>query len=132
MIKPFAIVILFLVSSCDVHDDRLRIVNQLDKVICFDYEVDTILDVPSINKKDYFIGKRMEPGDTTRVLWEGMRTGWIYYVSKGQDSTLSIFVFDYEEVLKNDWDSLRTKRKYKRLDYTLNKLNKINWTVIVE
>ena len=116
----------------DYYDGRLKIVNQSDKVICFDHEVDTILDVPSINKKEYFIRERIEPGDTNRVVLPGSPTKWIKEVSSGKDSTLSIFVFDYDQILTNDWDSLRMNKKYKRLDYKLNDLNKNNWTVIVE
>jgi len=116
----------------DYYDGRLKIVNQSDKVICFDHEVDTILDVPSINKKEYFIRERIEPGDTKRVILPGSSTKWIMEVSSSRDSTLSIFVFDYDQVLKHDWDSLRLNKKYKRLDYKLKDLNKNDWTVIVE
>jgi hypothetical protein len=116
----------------DHYDGRLKIVNQSDKVICFDHEVDTILDVPSINKKEYFIRERIEPGDTNRVVLPGSSTKWIKKVSSGKDSTLSIFVFDYDQVLANDWDTLRRNKKYRRLDYKLTDLNKSNWTVIVE
>src|SRR5687767_8438491 len=114
MIKSFGILLLVLVVvSCDVHDARLKIVNQSDRVICFDYEVDTTLNVPSVSKKEVFIRERIEPGDTTRVLIEGSTTGWITKVSSGKDSTLSIFVFDYEQVLKKDWDTLRLNRAYR-------------------
>ncbi len=116
----------------DYYDGRLKIVNQSDKVICFDHAVDTILDVTSINKKEYFIQERIEPGDTSEVVLHGSSTKWITKVSSGKDSTLSIFIFDYNQVLNSDWDSLRMNKKYKRLDYKLSDLNKNNWTVIVE
>lgn len=116
----------------DYYDGRLKIINQTDRVICFDHEVDTILDVPSINKKDVFISERIEPGDSTNVVLPGSKRKWIMEVSSGKDSTLSIFVFDYEQVLKNDWDTLIMNKRYKRLDYKLNDLIKNNWTVIVE
>jgi hypothetical protein len=134
MNKLFGVFLLWTFNSCvmDYYDGRLKIVNQSDKVICFDHAVDTILDVPSINKKEFFIRQRIEPGDSTNVDLFGSKTKWITEVSSGKDSTLSIFVFDYDQVLKNDWDSLRMNRKYKRLDYKLNDLIKNNWTVIVE
>lgn len=134
MNKLLSILLLLPLTSCviDYYDGRLKIVNQSDKVICFDHEVDTIPDVPSINKKEYFIRQRIEPGDTNRVVLPGSYTKWISEVSSGKDSTLSIFVFDYEQVLNNNWDSLRLNNKYKRLDYKLKELNKNNWTVIVK
>ncbi|WKZ58136.1 MAG: hypothetical protein QY309_09670 [Cyclobacteriaceae bacterium] len=116
----------------DYYDGRLKIVNQSDKVICFDHAVDTILDVPSINKKEYFIQERIEPGDTSEVVLKGSSTKWIMKVSSSKDSTLSIFIFNYDQVLINDWDSLRINKRYKRLDYKLNDLNKNNCIVIVE
>jgi hypothetical protein len=134
MTKLFGVLLFLTFTSCvmDHYDGRLKIVNQSDKVICFDHEVDTILDVPSINKKEYFIRERIEPGDTNRVVLPGSSTKWIKKVSSGKDSTLSIFVFDYDQVLANDWDTLRRNKKYRRLDYKLTDLNKSNWTVIVE
>ncbi len=134
MNKLFGVMLLLTFTSCvvDYYDGRLKIVNQSDKVICFDHEVDTILDVPSINKKEFFINERIEPGDTANVVLSGSSTKWIMKVSSGKDSTLSIFVFDYNQVLTNDWNTLRMNKKYKRLDYKLDDLNRNNWTVIVE
>jgi hypothetical protein len=132
MTRLLSALVLLVLGACDYYDGRLKIINHSDKVICFDHEVDTILDVPSINKKEFFIRQRIEPGDTNRVVLPGSETKWIMEVSNGKDSTLSIFVFDYESVLKNDWDTLRMNKKYRRLDYKLEDLNKNNWTVIVE
>lgn len=132
MNKLIGVLLFLILISCDYYDGRLKIINQSDKVICFDYEVDTTLDVPSINKKEFFIRERIERGDSNNVVLPGSETKWIMKVNSGKDSTLSIFVFDYEQVLKNDWDTLRMKKRYKRLDYKLVDLNKKNWTVIVE
>lgn len=132
MNKLLSILPLLILISCDYYDRRLKIINQSDKAICFDYEVDTFLDMPSINKKEYFISARIEPGDTNRVILPGSSTKWIMEVSSSKDSTLSIFVFDYDQVLNNNWDTLRIRKKYKRLDYKLDELNKNNWTVIIE
>ncbi|MEQ9308048.1 MAG: hypothetical protein RLN90_01235 [Balneolaceae bacterium] len=127
------VLILFLgLVSCDYYDGRLQIINKSDRVICFDHEVDTILDIPSINKKDYFIRTRINPGDTTNVVLPGSTKQWIWEVASGKDSTLSIYVFDYEQVLKNDWDSLRKSKNYIRYDFPLTELMENNWTVQVE
>jgi hypothetical protein len=115
-----------------IPDNRLLIINNSSKVICFDYEVDTVLDVPSVNKKEYFIRVRLNPGDSTRVEKVNNKDQWVWDVSQGKDSTLSIFVFDYEQVLATNWDSLRANKAYRRLDYKLKDLNRNNWTVIVK
>lgn len=135
MTKLFAVLILLLLDSCVMephYDDRLVIVNKSSKTICVDYEMDTILYTPSLNKKEFFIRERINPEDSNRIESQGSRDQWVFDVSHGKDSTLSIFVFDYEQVLVTDWDTLRTNKKYKRLDYKLTDLNKINWTVIVQ
>jgi len=133
--KTLATIFLVLVGSCVMessYDNRLIIINNSNKVICFDHELDTTLEVPSVNKKEYFIRERIEPGDSTRVEISGSWTQWIREVSAAKDSTLSVFVFDYGQVITSDWDSLRSRRMYRRLDYTLEDLNKHNWRVIVK
>ena len=129
-----AFVLLFVLTfvSCDYYDGRLHIINNSNKTICFDHEVDTVLDVPSVAKKEYFLGKRLNPGDTTNVVLPGSTKQWIWEVESGKDSTLSIYVFDYEQVKNENWDTLRKNKNYQRLDYSLSELKKNNWTVIVE
>jgi|GEM_PF-2879955 len=129
-----AIVILLFLTfvSCEYYNGRLKIINKSDKVICFDHKSDTVLDVPSINKKEYFLRTRINPGDTTNVVLPGGTERWVWEVTSGIDSTLSVFIFDYEQVLENNWDSLRKNKYYQRLDYPLSELNKNDWTVIVE
>lgn len=132
MNKTMAILLFMAFVSCDYYDGRLQIINKSDKVICFDHEVDTLLDVPSINKKEYFLRTRINSGDSTNVVLPGSTEQWIWEVTRGEDSTLSIYVFDYKQVLDSNWDSLRKNKNYQRLDYTLSELNRSNWTVIVE
>lgn len=135
MNKLLIILFVLLLGSCvrePAYDDRLLIINNSNKVICFDYELDTILEVPSINKKEFFIRERLNPGDSIRIESQGSTDRWTWDVSHAKGSTLSIFVFDYEQVLVTDWDTLRTNKTYRRLDYKLSDLNENNWTVIVK
>ena len=135
MTKQLTGIFLVLIWSCVMesdYDDRLTIINRSSNAICFDYELDTTLEVPSVNRKEYFINVRIDPGDSTTVEVSGSVTQWIAEVSGARDSTLSIFVFDYDQVLKSDWDSLRSYGMYRRLDYRLEDLNRNNWRVIVE
>lgn len=46
-------------------------------------------------------------------------------VFSGKYGKLSIFKFDFEEVLNNDWDCLRLNKIFKRPNYTLNDSEKI-------
>ena len=135
MIRTLTGIFLVLTGSCVLessYDDRLLIINNSNRVICFEYELDGIPEVPSVNKKQYYINNRIEPGDSTSVEKSGSWTQWIREVSNARDSTLSVFVFDYGQVMTSDWDSLRSNGMYRRLDFTLEDLNRNNWRVIVE
>jgi len=117
----------FILSSCDYYDVSLQIINNSNKVICFDYDIDTILDVPSINGKEYFLRERIEIGETKNVV---IREPWKDKILKSKDSTLTIFIFDYEKVLSSDWDSIRVNNRYReRLTFSLEKLEQLDWKV---
>jgi hypothetical protein len=91
--------------------------------------MDTILTVPSVNKKEYFLDTKINSGDSQNVLIPGSKKQWLYDIQKGKDSTLSIFVFRYNDVKASNWDSLRLGHIYHRFDYRLKKLEDNNWRV---
>jgi hypothetical protein len=119
--------------SCDYYDGRLNLTNNSNKAICFDYNIDTVLDVPSVNKKEYFLRERILTGETKRVVLPGSTEQWLREIRKKKDLTLSLFIFDYELTLKSNWDTLRKNNLYlKRLDLTLEELNRLNWTIEIK
>ena len=132
--KLFQILTLMLiVSSCDYYDSRLNITNKTDKQICFDYELDTILDVPSPNTKDYFVNNSLSPNETRAITLPGSTDMWIRELKQSKDTTLSFFIFDYKTVLNSDWDSLRKNKVYiQRLDFKLKDLEKIDWKIEIK
>lgn len=87
------IILLTFCTACDYYDDRLRIVNRTPEAICFNYETDTILTIPSTNKKEYFLGTTIKSGDSQNVLIPGAKRQWLHEIQNCEDSTLSIFVF---------------------------------------
>lgn len=131
------IVFIFLLTlnllSCDYYDGRLEIINKTDETIVFEYDNDTVLEVPSVNKKEYFLSNKIEPGDTNRVVLMGSTQAWPWFVAEKPDSTLRIYVFNHDLVVNSDWDSLRANKLYKkRLDYNLDDLNSMDWKITIE
>ena len=132
--KLFQILFLVLiVSSCDYYDSRLTITNKTDNQICFDYDLDTILDVLSQNQKIYFVNNSLAPNETRPITLPGSTDMWIRKLNQSKDTTLSFFIFDYKTVLNSDWDSLRKNNGYiQRLDFKLKDLEKIDWKIEIK
>ncbi|RKD85039.1 hypothetical protein [Mangrovibacterium diazotrophicum] len=127
------IVIILIASSCDYYDNRLVIANKTDKPICYDYDLDTILDVSSTNRKDYILNNSIQPNETRSISIPGSTDMWIRKIYQSKDTTMSFYIFDYETVLLSDWDSLRLNNGYvKRLDYELVELEKIDWKIEIK
>jgi len=132
--KLFKILFLILiVSSCDYYDSRLTITNKTDYQICFDYDLDTILDVPSQTKKIYFVNNSLAPNESRAMTLPGSTDMWIRKLNQSKDTTLSFFIFDYKTVLNSDWDSLRKNNGYiQRLDFKLKDLEKLDWKIEIK
>lgn len=125
--------VILIVSSCDYYDSRLTITNLTDNQICFDYDIDTILDIPSQNQKIYFVNNSLSPNETRAITLPGSTDMWIRKLNQSKDTTLSFFIFDYKTVLNSDWDSLRKNNGYiQRLDFKLKDLEKIDWKIEIK
>ncbi len=132
--KLFKLLFLTLViSSCDYYDRRLTITNKTDNQICFDYDLDTILDVPSQTKKTYFVNNSLAPNETRAITLPGSTDMWFRKLNQSKDTTLSLFIFDYKTVLNSDWDSLRKNNGYiQRLDLKINDVEKLEWKIEIK
>ena len=127
------IVIILIISSCDYYDNRLTITNKTDKPICYDYDLDTILDVPSTNRKDYFLNNSIQPNETKSISMPGSTDMWIRKIYQSKGTTMSFYIFDYETVLHSDWDSLRLNNGYiERLDFKLDELERYDWKIEIK
>jgi len=125
--------VILIVSSCDYYDSRLTITNMTNNQICFDYNLDTILDVQSQNQKIYFVNNSLSPNETRAITLPGSTDMWIRKLNQSKDTTLSFFIFDYKTVLNSDWDSLRKNNGYiQRLDFKLKDLEKIDWKIEIK
>ena len=125
--------VILIVSSCDYYDSRLTITNLTDNQICFDYDLDTILDVLSQNQKIYFVNNSLAPNETRPITLPGSTDMWLRELNQSKDTTLSLFIFDYKTVLNSDWDSLRKNNGYiQRLDFKLKDLEKIDWKIEIK
>lgn len=125
--------LILVISSCDYYDRRLTITNKTDNQICFDYDLDTILDVPSQTKKTYFVNNSLAPNETRAITLPGSTDMWFRKLNQSKDTTLSLFIFDYKTVLNSDWDSLRKNNGYiQRLDLKINDVEKLEWKIEIK
>jgi hypothetical protein len=126
-------IICLMLNSCDYYDSRLKISNNSDKTICYEYDLDTVLDVATQYKKEYLLSNSIMPNETRSVTLPGSTDMWIRRVMSSVDTTLSIFIFDYETVNSSNWDSLRHNNLYEqRLDFKLYELEKMEWNIFVD
>jgi hypothetical protein len=127
----FLIIIAF--TSCDYYDDRLQIKNNSSKVICFDTQNDTFLSYPSINDKEFYLSEKILPGKTKAVALNGATDAWEQFIAHSHNRTMSLFIFDFDTVVKYNWDSIRKYGKYiKRYDLKVRDLKLNDWTVIFQ
>lgn len=125
-----SVFLLIIFTSCDYYDARLQIVNKTNKAICFDIQHDTVLKYPDINHKEYYLSEKISSGETKNCFLPGATDAWEQFIYDSKDSTMSLFIFDVDTVLKFNWDTIRKYNKYiKRYDLKVESLKKSNWTI---
>jgi len=127
----FTAIILVLLTSCDYYDRRYKINNKTSKAICFIVTTDTVLNKLSINKKEYYLKHKVLPDSTKYYYLNGSVKEWDLRINKSKNKTLNTYVFDYEEVKRSNWDSLRFKKQYVRYQFTKKELDSMEWKVII-
>ncbi len=120
-----------ILTSCDYVDNRLTIINNSNKKICFDFDKDTILTIPALGKKEFYMSSYMiNPNESNQVSMPGSTKYWDYYINSSKNKKLNLFIFDYDSVVNCNWDSLRKNKRFiKRLEITKAQLDSNNWIV---
>lgn len=131
MRRTLAIVIVFF-SSCDVHDDRLQVVNMSGQEIALQTEKDTIPKYPNVNKSAYYLGERLLPGESVKLKYEGMRNGWSFFIKESVNKRLNLFVYDIDSLKKyRSIDTLTKRHLYTRYSFSEGELENKNWRVLI-
>lgn len=123
--KNFLLLILFILSSCHYKSDKLKIINNSDKKICYDILIKNKLD------KDYHFISAVGIVDPKKHHSPIVRSDILYELeTESIDSTLYIIYFE-----EKDWDLVFQKNniilseKFRIDKYTIKDLNNSNWVI---
>jgi hypothetical protein len=119
--------------SCDVHDDRLNVINLSAEKIALSTELDTIPEYPSVDKTEYYFRTTLRPQDSTKLLFEGRRMGWSFFISESVNNKLNLFVYNIDSLKKyQSIDTLIKNRLYTRYSFAEKDLDRSNWEIVIE
>ncbi len=128
----FLILIVFVsfAGTCDYNDNRLKIRNNSNYAIAFDYSLDTILEQRSNDNIPFYIRDKTLPGETTSINKPGSTRGWPFLIQSSNNKKLNVYIISVDTLLKyNDFEYIRSHRLYKRYSLTEEELNRINWII---
>lgn len=115
---------ILLLMKCDLNNQKLVLVNNSKDTIYYRLLLDTLL----LNKDLYVY--QLVPSDTVWpnfVMGRGNRAWENKIYTESKDSTLRIFIFNTNKLN----DSLFIGHKYKRMNFTVEELDKINWEITI-
>lgn len=119
--------------SCDVHDDRLKVMNHSIEEITLSTGLDTVPGYPSVNKSEYYLRTSLSPLDSRRLLKEGRSKAWSFFISESKNDKLNLFVYNIDTLRKyQSIDTLIKNRLYRRYSFTEKELEKSDWEIVIE
>lgn len=117
-------------GTCDYNDSKLKIKNNSNYAIAFDYSLDTIMEQRANNNIPFFIRDKIMPGETTSKSKPGSNQGWTFVIQHSNNKKLNVFIVNVDTLLKyNDWEYIRNHRLYKSYSFTEEELNRMNWII---
>lgn len=131
-IYPFLLIIL--ISSCayDPGDKRLEVINHIGSEIIVYWHSDTIPEYPSINDTEVYLRSySIKSGDSMGLPEHN--ANWPLFVDNAQNKKLNLFVYAADTIKKyKNIDTVNSRKFYKRLEYSKEQLETINWRVEVK
>lgn len=125
------LLIVSICAGCEYTDNRLKVINQASFNIAV-YDTNDTSSV-TLNNIEYYQSNAIHPKDTLFLSIPG-KNGWVNYIEQGPQKKLYVFFF-YLDTLnryqhKADMNYLiESKRYIKRVTFTLNQLEKMNWEI---
>jgi hypothetical protein len=118
------LILIFLISSCDVNNQKLLIFNNTGARIYCQLLTDTILEP---GQQVY----QIEAGDSAFPNFVmGGNGAWEYKINHNSvDSTLHVFIFNIESVPNNNilTKEIISNANFKRIDLKVQDLEKLDW-----
>jgi hypothetical protein len=123
------IICVSLIGACDYNDNRLKIKNNGNHAVAFEYSLDTILDKET-NNISFYIRDKILPGAIVSKSKPGSTQGWTFVIQNSNNKKLNIFIINIDTLLKyNDWEYIRNHKLYKRYSLTEEELKKLDWII---
>lgn len=130
--KRALVISIIVFSSCDVHDERLKVVNLSRDEITLQTEKDTVPQYPSVNKSAHYLSEALSPVDTVMLKYEGMSNGWSFFISESVNKKLNMFVYNIDSLKKyGSIDTLASRNIYKRYSFSEKELEMTHWRVFI-
>lgn len=127
------ILLLVFAYGCEYDDIRLNILNSSTNNLHIAFAIDTELNYPETltfnepaNKATYTRDVFVQ---TTENISMRGRNYWPDLVERSANAKLHLYVITDKVFKANDWETIRTKKLYKRVDYSLPQLKKLNWAI---
>lgn len=116
--------------SCDYTETRLKVKNNTNETIIFDYSSDTILRTDDTNRINTLKWDKIFPGELCVKKKFGDLTAWSGVIYKSKNKKLNVFIINYDTLLKyNDLDYIKNNKLFMRYEYSEEYLNNNNWII---
>jgi hypothetical protein len=123
MKKIILISLLFILSHCDIKNDKLLLINNTNKAIYYRVLSDT-----NLSTGIYIYTVEAFKSDRPTYVMGG-NGAWEYKINHdSKDSTLHIFFFQ-TPILDNE---IINGHKYTRLDFKIKDLDRLKWVVVYD
>lgn len=112
--------------SCETYD-FIDIVNECNSEIVCDYSLDSLPDYPSINHTDFYLSRSIGKNQV-QILTKFGEDAWEECINGDDRKQLSIFAYQTDSLRKyGSIDSLKKYMIYKRLEYTVADLERLDY-----
>lgn len=131
------ILILYLISACEISDVRLKIKNKASYPIYYLYsqgltlnnlERVSLLSDANNNLSDTSYADYVSTNSTATVATYNMR--WEDYIKKTPGEKVTFFFFPADTLKKYNWEEIVQGKRYSgKKSYTIKELEKSNWVI---
>ncbi|MGN8068231.1 hypothetical protein [Mucilaginibacter sp. 22184] len=131
MRKLALLFVVLMCTGCEYFDSRLRVVNESPLTVSV-YDINDTNSVTQ-NNIEYYQSNVIHPKDTAALTKPG-KNEWTNYIEGAPEKRLYLYFFDIDTLNryqhKADMNYLIESKKYlKRVDFTLDQLNQMNWEI---
>lgn len=133
MRTPLFILVAIIFSHCvfDADDLKLSFYNRSSQAIYYRLKVDTVLAIKDVDYLESVHYLEVNTGDSARPLFARKGEGWERKLNEvSKDSTFRLYVFQVDTVKRYGWRNIIESRRYDRLDFTADDLDRLNWKIV--